>query len=72
MKFNQWTLALAAAGIVTMPSVLPAEETNSTPVTPSVLTAVASTTLSGYVDTSAQWNIGTGNAGVPTYSYGGF
>ena len=36
-----------------------------------VLTAVASTTLSGYVDTSAQWNLGTGNANVPNYAFGG-
>ncbi len=72
MKFNQWTLALATAGIVTLPSLLRADETtNSTPSTPSVLTALSSTTLSGYVDTSAQWNVGTGNAGTPTYAYGG-
>jgi hypothetical protein len=34
-----------------------------------VATALSSTVLSGYVDTSAQWNIGTGNAGVPAYSF---
>jgi hypothetical protein len=36
-----------------------------------VLTALSSTTISGYVDTSAQWNIGTGNINVPGYAFGG-
>ena len=31
------------------------------------MTALASTTLSGYVDTSMAWNFGTGNANVPPY-----
>jgi hypothetical protein len=34
-------------------------------------TALASTTISGYVDTSAQWNFGTGNANMPPYAFGG-
>src|ERR1041385_9388521 len=68
MKLNQWTFALAAAGIVTIPSALRADET---PTPSSVMTALASTTLSGYVDTSAQWNLATGNAGTPTYAFGG-
>jgi hypothetical protein len=33
--------------------------------------ALTSTTLSGYVDTSAQWNPGTGNANLPAYRFGG-
>jgi hypothetical protein len=33
------------------------------------MTALASTTLSGYVDTSAHWNLGTGNAYVPPYKF---
>jgi hypothetical protein len=37
----------------------------------SVLTGLASTTISGYVDTSAQWNAGTGNANTPAYAFGG-
>src|SRR2546430_6217817 len=37
----------------------------------SVLTALSSTTLSGYIDTSAQWNFGTGNANLPPYAFGG-
>jgi hypothetical protein len=37
----------------------------------SVLTALTPTTLSGYVDVSAQWNISSGNANVPAYAFGG-
>jgi hypothetical protein len=66
MKCNPWTLALLGAGLVSLPSVTNAEEHPN-----SVLTALSSTTLSGYVDTSAQWNPGTGNANLPTYSFGG-
>jgi hypothetical protein len=36
-----------------------------------ILTALSSTTLSGYVATSAQWNFGTGNANLPPYRFGG-
>jgi hypothetical protein len=35
------------------------------------MTALSSTTLSGYVDTSAQWNFGSGNARLPDYKFGG-
>src|SRR5258708_22366564 len=39
---------------------------------PSALfSGLSSTTLSGYVDTSAQWNFGTGNANPPPYKFGG-
>src|SRR5262249_32059435 len=69
MKLNQWTIALAAAGIVSVPSVMRADDEQSKP--SSLMTSLSSTTISGYVDTSAQWNMGTGNLGVPTYSYGG-
>ena len=64
MKFDKWTVALAAAGVVSLASVAKAEEKAS-----SVMTALASTSLSGYVDTSAQWNFGTGNANVPPYRF---
>jgi hypothetical protein len=64
MKFNNWTIALAALGVVSLASAVRAEEQPST-----VMTALASTTLSGYVDTSAQWNFGTGNAFVPPYKF---
>ena len=66
MKCNAWTLALLGAGIVSLPSVTQAEERTN-----AVLSALSATTISGYVDTSAQWNMGTGNLGVPTYAFGG-
>lgn len=66
MKFNKWTVGLAAVGVVSLASAAKAEEQASM-----VQTALASTTLSGYVDTSAQWNFGTGNAYVPAYRFGG-
>src|SRR6516165_9662870 len=64
MKCNAWTLGLVSAGLVSLPAVTHAEEKPS-----SVLTALSATTLSGYVDTSAQWNPGTGNANVPGYAW---
>jgi hypothetical protein len=65
MKFNKWTIGLAAVGVVSLASAVKAEETANT-----VLTAISATTLSGYVDTSIQWNIGTG-FNNPPYSFGG-
>lgn len=64
MKLNGWTLGLLTTGLVSLPGVLQAEEKPS-----SVLTAITPTTLSGYVDTSAQWNMGSGNANVPGYAW---
>ena len=66
MKFNKWTVALAALGVVSLASAAKAEEQASP-----VMTALAATTISGYVDTSAQWNFGTGNANNPPYKFGG-
>lgn len=66
MKLNKWTVALAAAGVVSFASAAKAEEQAS-----SVMTALSSTTLSGYVDTSMQWNLGTGNQFAPPYKFGG-
>jgi hypothetical protein len=66
MKLNKWTIALAAVGAVSLASVAKAEE-KSNP----VQTALSSTTISGYVDTSAQWNFGTGNTFNPPYKFGG-
>jgi len=65
MKFNQWTLGLAALGVVSLASVAKAEEKMS-----AVQAAMSSTTISGYVDTSAQWNPGTGT-GYNWYKFGG-
>ena len=55
MKFNQWTLGLAAVGVISLASAAQAEE-SAVP----LMTALSATTISGYVDTSAQWNLGTG------------
>ena len=66
MKYNKWTVALAALGVVSLASAARAEEKASP-----VSTALASTTISGYVDTSAQWNFGTGNDNMPPYKFGG-
>jgi len=66
MKFNKWTLGLAAVGAVSLASVAQAEEKAST-----VMTALSSTILSGYVDTSMQWNMGTGDRFAPAYKFGG-
>lgn len=65
MKFNKWTLALAATGVVSLASAVQAEEAKQT-----VMTALSSTTLSGYVDTSAIWKFGTGT-GLIGRSYDG-
>jgi hypothetical protein len=67
-KYNAWTVALASAGVVSLPAAARAEETATTN---SVLTALSATTISGYVDTSAQWNPGTGNANLPVYTPNG-
>ena len=66
MKYNPWTLALVSAGLVSLPAV-----TQGGRKAEFGLTALSSTTLSGYVDTSAQWNPGTGNANLPPYAFGG-
>jgi len=71
MKFNQWTLGLAALGVISAASVARADEKAS-----SVATALANTTISGYVDTSAQWNPGSSGAAgaganAPAYAFGG-
>lgn len=58
MKLNQWTLGLAAMGVISLSSAVRAEEA-SVP----LMTALSSTVISGYVDTSAQWNLGTGTGG---------
>jgi hypothetical protein len=54
MKFNQWTLGLAAVGVVSLASAVRADEAKVS----QVQTALSSTTLSGYVDTAAQYNLG--------------
>lgn len=63
MKINKWTLGLAAVGLVSLASVAQAEETVP------LMTAVSSTVISGYVDVSAVWNPGTGNANPAPVSF---
>ena len=55
---------LIGIGAAVLPATTQAEEKAS-----SVMTAISSTTLSGYVDTSAQWNMGTGNEHTPNYAF---
>ncbi len=59
MKFNKWTMGLAAVGVVSLASAARADETKMS----QVQTALSNTTLSGYVDTAAQWNLGSQNGG---------
>jgi hypothetical protein len=69
MKFNKWTVALAAVGVVSLASAARADEHLS-----QVQTALSNTTISGYVDVSAQWNLGNQNgtySRMPAYAYGG-
>jgi len=54
MKFNQWTLGLAAVGAVSLASAVRADEAKLS----AVQTALSNTTLSGYVDVAAQYNLG--------------
>ncbi len=69
MKFNKWTLGLAAVGVVSLASAARADETNM------VMTALSTTSLSGYVDVAATWRPGTdsgpANRGgnLPAYAF---
>jgi len=70
MKFNKWTVGLAAIGVVSLASAARADEKMS-----AVQTSLSNTTLSGYVDTAATWRPGTdltdhsGGANTPGYSF---
>ena len=48
-KYNAWTGVLVSAGVVSLPAAAHAEESTN-----AVLTALSATTISGYVETSAQ------------------
>jgi hypothetical protein len=69
MKFNKWTMGLAAVGVVSLASAARADETKMS----QVQTALSNTTLSGYVDVAAVFTpggIGTtesGSSGDPGY-----
>jgi hypothetical protein len=69
MKFNKWTLGLAAVGAVSMASAVRADEA---PKMVPLTTALSSTVISGYVDVAAQYNIGNYGpfAGVPVGTTG--
>jgi hypothetical protein len=66
MRVNKWTLGLAAVGMVSLPKSSQADEKEKTYPIDSVVSA---TVLSGYVDTSMHWNLGTGNNFVPGFAY---
>ena len=66
MKFNKWTLGLAAVGAVSMASAVRADEAKLS----QVQTALSNTTISGYVSASANWQLTPGNGG-PSGNYGG-
>jgi hypothetical protein len=66
MKINKWTQMLLGVGLISIPAVACAEEKQNY-----VQTALSSTTLSGYIDTTATWTFGTGNANVPGRVYDG-
>ncbi len=59
---NKWTVALAATGVVSLASAVLAEESHP------LNTMLPSTTLSGYVDTSAIYNLGTGAGQAARFS----
>jgi hypothetical protein len=52
MKFNKWTLGLAAVGAVSLASAARADEKMS-----SLQTALSNTTISGYVSASMNWEL---------------
>jgi hypothetical protein len=74
MRVNKWTVGLAAAGLVSLSPAILAQTTNApaaapTPAPIPMLTTLSATTISGYVDTSAVWNPGTGNAHPAPYAF---
>jgi hypothetical protein len=69
MKIEKWTLGLAAVGLVTFSPTLVAQTTNAAPQIIPLQTALSATTISGYVDTSAVWNPGTGNGNPAPYAF---
>ena len=60
MKFNKWTLGLAAVGAVSLASAVRADEAKLS----QVQTALSNTTISGYVSTSMNWELNPGNSSV--------
>ncbi len=64
-KTNKWTVGLCALGAISLAGVAQAEEKQLS------VAALTPTTLSGFVDTSAHWNLGTGNLDLPAYTPNG-
>jgi hypothetical protein len=64
MKFNKWTVCLAAVGVVSLASAARADEKMS-----QVQTALSNTTISGYVDTSFNWAVSPSNNKLSPASY---
>ncbi len=66
MTCNKWTLALASAGVISLgTAAVQAEEQHA------LMTALSQTTISGYVDTSAIWSIGSPNGAIAGRSFDG-
>jgi putative OmpL-like beta-barrel porin-2 len=66
MRVSKWTQGLAIAGLVSLPASVALAEEQPSP----ILTALSSTTISGYVDVSAHWDLGSDNAvNPPPYIY---
>jgi hypothetical protein len=71
MKFNKWTVSLAAIGVVSLASAARADESKMS----QVQTALSNTTLSGYVDVAATWRPGTDSGpanrpgNIPNYAF---
>lgn len=63
---NKWTQVLLGVGLISIPAVASADEKMNV-----VQTALSSTTLSGYIDTTMDWSFGTGNANLPGRVYDG-
>jgi hypothetical protein len=68
MKFNKWTLSLVGIGAVSLASAVRADEVKLV----ALNTLVPSTTISGYVDTAVQYNLGNYGSGanVPNGTFG--
>jgi hypothetical protein len=59
-------MSLAALGLISIPAASSADESDKMN---NVWTALSSTTVKGYVNTSIHWDPGTGNANPPAFSY---
>lgn len=64
-RIQKWTLALAAAGLISPGALVKGEE-----MLHPVLAEVSATTLSGFVDTSAVWQLGTGHTDTARFGDG--